>query len=332
MRVRVEPPADRGRPILRRPVLELALEPERARLRGRGPVHSRPSTYAPRVRGAAPGGRRRRPSTSAWIRTSRDGEIAHSDRLSSGPRRSHMGRRPISRVREAQPARPRSRSAAAVVLAALVGAAPSLGRARRPARPRASRLRGRLGAQGVDRGQPGDRPGGLRAKRRRARSARPRTRSSTVTVAALDELGAALPDPDARATARAILDGNVWRGRLVLKGFGDPTLSRADLAGSRAGAPRRRDPASHRRGPRRRVLLRHAAARRPAGRRPTTRSSARRSRRSSSDRGKVNGAHGRRPGARGGLRRSGRRSSRPAIQRRRGETGRPWPPRTRRSS
>lgn len=49
-----------------------------------------------------------------------------------------------------------------------------------------------------------------------------------VTLAALQKLG-----PDFRIPTRVYgegsQDGHVWRGRLVLKGFGDPTLSRADL-------------------------------------------------------------------------------------------------------
>ena len=50
-----------------------------------------------------------------------------------------------------------------------------------------------------------------------------------VAVAALDELG-----PDARikteVRGEGARDGSLWRGRLVLKGRGDPTLSHADLA------------------------------------------------------------------------------------------------------
>jgi D-alanyl-D-alanine carboxypeptidase/D-alanyl-D-alanine-endopeptidase (penicillin-binding protein 4) len=49
-----------------------------------------------------------------------------------------------------------------------------------------------------------------------------------VTLAALHKLG-----PDFRIPTQVYgegtQDGNVWRGRLVIKGFGDPTLSRADL-------------------------------------------------------------------------------------------------------
>ncbi len=49
-----------------------------------------------------------------------------------------------------------------------------------------------------------------------------------IALAALDELGA-----DFRIRTRVLgeggLDGTVWRGRLVLKGYGDPTLDRSDL-------------------------------------------------------------------------------------------------------
>ncbi len=49
-----------------------------------------------------------------------------------------------------------------------------------------------------------------------------------VTLAALHKLG-----PDFRIPTQVYgegsQDGNVWRGRLVIKGFGDPTLTRADL-------------------------------------------------------------------------------------------------------
>ena len=50
----------------------------------------------------------------------------------------------------------------------------------------------------------------------------------TVALAALDELGPAFRIPtDVLGEGR--LDGHVWRGTLVLKGYGDPTLSRRDL-------------------------------------------------------------------------------------------------------
>lgn len=51
----------------------------------------------------------------------------------------------------------------------------------------------------------------------------------TVAVAALDALGPAYRLPT-RVLGEGRLLGAVWRGRLVLKGYGDPTLSRADLA------------------------------------------------------------------------------------------------------
>jgi serine-type D-Ala-D-Ala carboxypeptidase/endopeptidase (penicillin-binding protein 4) len=49
-----------------------------------------------------------------------------------------------------------------------------------------------------------------------------------VALAALDELGPAYRLPT-RVFGEGRLDGRVWRGRLVLKGYGDPTLSRSDL-------------------------------------------------------------------------------------------------------
>jgi serine-type D-Ala-D-Ala carboxypeptidase/endopeptidase (penicillin-binding protein 4) len=50
----------------------------------------------------------------------------------------------------------------------------------------------------------------------------------TVAVAALDRLGPGYRIPT-RLYGEGHQDGSVWRGRLVLKGFGDPTLQRADL-------------------------------------------------------------------------------------------------------
>ena len=55
-----------------------------------------------------------------------------------------------------------------------------------------------------------------------------------VTLAALDELG-----PRFRIPTRVLRRGpsgrsDVWRGRLVVKGYGDPTLSREDLKQARA--------------------------------------------------------------------------------------------------
>jgi serine-type D-Ala-D-Ala carboxypeptidase/endopeptidase (penicillin-binding protein 4) len=51
----------------------------------------------------------------------------------------------------------------------------------------------------------------------------------TVAIAALVELGPSYRLPT-RVFGEGRLDGTVWRGRLVLKGYGDPTLSSADLA------------------------------------------------------------------------------------------------------
>jgi len=50
-----------------------------------------------------------------------------------------------------------------------------------------------------------------------------------LAVAALDELGAKSRIPT-EVRGEGTRDGSVWRGRLVLKGYGDPTLSHADLA------------------------------------------------------------------------------------------------------
>jgi D-alanyl-D-alanine carboxypeptidase/D-alanyl-D-alanine-endopeptidase (penicillin-binding protein 4) len=49
-----------------------------------------------------------------------------------------------------------------------------------------------------------------------------------VALAALDRLGPGFAVPT-RVLGDGALDGSVWRGRLVLKGFGDPTLSRRRL-------------------------------------------------------------------------------------------------------
>ncbi len=49
-----------------------------------------------------------------------------------------------------------------------------------------------------------------------------------VALAALDELGPSFRFPT-RVLGEGRLDGTTWRGRLVLKGYGDPTLGRADL-------------------------------------------------------------------------------------------------------
>lgn len=50
-----------------------------------------------------------------------------------------------------------------------------------------------------------------------------------VAVAALDELGGGARIPT-EVRGEGTQDGSVWHGRLVLKGYGDPTLSHADLA------------------------------------------------------------------------------------------------------
>ncbi len=50
-----------------------------------------------------------------------------------------------------------------------------------------------------------------------------------VALAALDELGSRSRIPT-HVLGEGRLDGAVWRGRLVLKGYGDPTLGRDDLA------------------------------------------------------------------------------------------------------
>lgn len=58
-----------------------------------------------------------------------------------------------------------------------------------------------------------------------------------VTLAALHKLGPRFRIPT-RVYGEGSQDGHVWRGRLVLKGFGDPTLDRADLAALAAGVRR----------------------------------------------------------------------------------------------
>ena len=62
-----------------------------------------------------------------------------------------------------------------------------------------------------------------------SRSSRPRTRSSRVTYAALVELGPSYRFPT-EVLGEGDRSGSTWEGRLVLKGFGDPTLSSADLS------------------------------------------------------------------------------------------------------
>jgi D-alanyl-D-alanine carboxypeptidase/D-alanyl-D-alanine-endopeptidase (penicillin-binding protein 4) len=57
-----------------------------------------------------------------------------------------------------------------------------------------------------------------------------------VTYAALTALGPAFRiETDVLGTGEQT--GSTWRGNLVLKGYGDPTLSSADLVGLAAGAP-----------------------------------------------------------------------------------------------
>jgi D-alanyl-D-alanine carboxypeptidase/D-alanyl-D-alanine-endopeptidase (penicillin-binding protein 4) len=51
----------------------------------------------------------------------------------------------------------------------------------------------------------------------------------TVALAALERLGPTYRVPT-RVFGDGVRDGSTWRGRLVLKGYGDPGLSRADLA------------------------------------------------------------------------------------------------------
>lgn len=82
------------------------------------------------------------------------------------------------------------------------------------------------------------RTGRLVYARNAGRSLRPASNEKlAVAIAALDELG-----PRYRIFTRVLgegrLDGAVWRGNLVLKGHGDPTLSRRKLAGL-AGRVRR---------------------------------------------------------------------------------------------
>ncbi len=72
--------------------------------------------------------------------------------------------------------------------------------------------------------------GGTVYRRNAALSLRPGSNEKlAVALAALVELG-----PGYRITTQVLgdgtLDGSVWRGRLVLKGFGDPSLSRLKLA------------------------------------------------------------------------------------------------------
>ncbi len=62
-----------------------------------------------------------------------------------------------------------------------------------------------------------------------ARSLRPASNQKlVVALAALDELGPSSKIPT-HVLGMGARDGNVWRGSLFLKGFGDPTLSSADL-------------------------------------------------------------------------------------------------------
>ena len=90
----------------------------------------------------------------------------------------------------------------------------------RPARPeRPDRRR---------RDRPPHRSAGLRAERAATASCPPRPRSSPLAFAALHDLGADFKI-ETDVLGDGALDGTTWRGELVLKGFGDPTLSRADL-------------------------------------------------------------------------------------------------------
>ena len=81
-----------------------------------------------------------------------------------------------------------------------------------------------------------------------------------VTYAALTALG-----PGFTIETDVLGDGQqaeaTWQGDLVLKGYGDPTLSTADLTALARTGARERDHARHGRHPRRRVVVRLAAHR-----------------------------------------------------------------------
>ena len=120
-------------------------------------------------------------------------------------------------------------AAALVVAAALAASAPAA------AGPLASRLERALSVPGVSWRSTGVLALDLRTSRvvyaRNATlSLRPASNEKlAVAVAALAELGPAFRIAT-RALGEGTLDGSVWRGRIILKGYGDPTLSRADLA------------------------------------------------------------------------------------------------------
>ena len=97
-----------------------------------------------------------------------------------------------------------------------------------------------------------------------------------------------------------------WDGDLVLKGYGDPTLSDGRPRSARGDDPRARDPHGDRTGPRRRVVLRREARRRGLEARTSSAARLRRCRRSSST-GRRAGRRSRRRCSQPG--RSGTRSS-----------------------
>ena len=207
--------------------LKLALRAAAARPRGRAPVHIRRSAYAPPVRGAAPGGRRpgRRRATGCGGAEMEDRSPL---RIIRAPQtRLHGPTGPFSGV--AGPRRGRRLAAFAVLLRRVRRACgqPGHGGDRRPPRP---------GAPGVGRGleragRLGDEPGDGRVvfTRNPGTPLRPASNEKlTVSVAALDRLGPGYRIPT-RVYGEGHQDGRVWRGRLVLKGFGDPTLQRLDL-------------------------------------------------------------------------------------------------------
>ena len=87
-----------------------------------------------------------------------------------------------------------------------------------------------------------------------------------VSWAALTQLGPRLPLPHRGVRRRPAGPGRSWDGDLVLKGFGDPTLTTADIDRLAAAHPRARDPLGDGTYPRRRVVLRRRSAAPPAGR------------------------------------------------------------------
>ncbi len=195
-----------------------------ARPRARAPVHSRPSAYAPARRGRS---RTHGSSRQARMRSKRRGEIVTHDRsiIERRTARLHGPEGLSSRSRESQAA-----------LLALVAIAPRPP----PRRPTTAGL-------ARDPPLPGSRELGHLVERRPAPSSRtsPRVASSTraarsrslrpasnqklvVALAALDELGPSSKIPT-HVLGMGERDQRVWRGSLFLKGFGDPTLSSADL-------------------------------------------------------------------------------------------------------